>query len=87
MDETGKEHEQRKHEQHDHERSLAQRPRRGFRPWLVVVALSVASAFIVPYLWLSPLVGSFAVYGFWTGFSLVVAGFIYWGVASWRDDE
>lgn len=71
----------------DHDHSLAHSPRKGFRPWLVVVALSVASAFIVPYLWLSPLVGSFAVYGFWTGFSLVVAGFVYWGVASWRDDE
>lgn len=71
----------------EHDHSLARSPRKGFRPWLLVVSLSVASAFIVPYVWLSPLVGSLAVYGFWTGFSLVVAGFIYWGVASWKDDE
>ena len=58
---------------------------RGLRLWLWVVAISVLSAFVVPYFVLPLFADPLATYFFWTGFSLAIAVFIFWGVARWRD--
>ena len=58
---------------------------RGLRPWLWVVGISVLSAFAVPYLILPLIDHPLATYLFWSGFSLVIAIFVIWGVARWTD--
>ena len=58
---------------------------RGLRPWLWVVGISVLSAFAVPYLILPLIDYPLATYLFWSGFSLVIAIFVIWGVARWTD--
>lgn len=63
------------------------RRRRGFGAWLAVVGVSVVAAIVVPYT-LIPLINHpLATYFFWTGFSLVITLFVFWGVRSWRDEE
>lgn len=61
--------------------------KKGFRAWLIVVAISVVAAFVVPYAVLTLLPPSLLIYGFWSVFAFVVAGFIVWGVGSWSDGE
>ena len=69
------------------ERGLKRRTRRGFALWLVVVAVAVVAAFVVPYGILTSFPPSLWVYGFWTIFGFVIIGFIYWGVRDWTDTE
>ena len=63
------------------------RRRRGFGAWLAVVGISVVLAIVVPYALIPFVDQPLATYFFWTGFSLVVALFVFWGVRSWKDDE
>ena len=61
--------------------------RRAFRLWLAVVLVAVIAAFFVPYGILSAGEPGLSVYGFWSGFALLVVVLVYWGVRNWRDPE
>lgn len=66
---------------------MRKKSRTGFKLWLTVVALAVASAFFVPYFVMAALGPSILVYAFWSIFGFAVAFLIYWGVKGWVDSE
>lgn len=64
---------------------MQQQPgQRGFRVWLVTVALLLVAGVFLPYMALAGRAPSMAIFGFWLGFGLAVVAVIGVGVARWK---